>query len=160
MSVQDFAKRDIALAQLETSLRLYFEGGDLFSVITLAGAAEEILGQLVRKAGKTNSLDTLQQAATAIYLLLNKEAIPPKEFAQRANRAKNALKHHDPGASATIAIDPLEEAVDLLDRAVLNYWLLEQNVTPAMKEFTEWHRFSNPARRERPRRTASESSGA
>jgi hypothetical protein len=51
MNIQRYAKKDIALAQIETALRLYFEGEELFSVVTLAGAAEEILGQLLRAKG-------------------------------------------------------------------------------------------------------------
>ena len=39
--------RCIALRQLETALRLHFEGGDYYSIITLAGASEEIFGGLV-----------------------------------------------------------------------------------------------------------------
>ena len=37
----------VALGQLETALRLYFEGEDYYSVTTLAGASEEIFEQLL-----------------------------------------------------------------------------------------------------------------
>lgn len=37
----------VALKQLETALRLYFEREDYYSVITLAGAAEEVFGSLL-----------------------------------------------------------------------------------------------------------------
>ena len=39
----------VALKQLETALRLYFEREDYYSVITLAGAAEEVFGSLLFK---------------------------------------------------------------------------------------------------------------
>ncbi len=37
-----------ALRQLETALCLYFKGEDYYSVVTLAGASEEVLGNLLR----------------------------------------------------------------------------------------------------------------
>ena len=40
---KSYNKKSVALAQLETALRL-FQEDDLFSAGTLAGAAEEILG--------------------------------------------------------------------------------------------------------------------
>lgn len=45
MSAESYDSLSIAKAQLDTAIRLYFEAEDLFSVITLAGAAEEILGK-------------------------------------------------------------------------------------------------------------------
>ena len=59
--MQTYSKQSIALAQLETALRLFSVGEDLISVITLAGAAEEILGKLVKSQGRDNSLDFPQE---------------------------------------------------------------------------------------------------
>jgi hypothetical protein len=49
MNIQKYQKKEIAFNYIETALSLFFEEKDLFSVITLAGAAEELLGQLVPK---------------------------------------------------------------------------------------------------------------
>ena len=46
--------------QLLQALRLYEEGEDYYSVITLAGAAEEIFGRLASKKGLKCALDTLK----------------------------------------------------------------------------------------------------
>ena len=43
-----------ALRQLDTALRLYFEGEDYYSVVTLAGASEEILGKLLEDKNLEN----------------------------------------------------------------------------------------------------------
>lgn len=51
-SEQKFHKKEIAAAQLETAVRLFLNHKDLSSVITLAGAASNILSQLVKNAGK------------------------------------------------------------------------------------------------------------
>ncbi|SRR6266511_602076 len=140
MAREAYQKRAIAQQQLETALRLHEEGQDLFSVITLAGAAEEILGQMLTERGVTSSLKSLTDAADAMHRVLFKQDVGARQFANRANRAKNSLKHHDPGQPQTLTLDLREEATDMLDRAVTNFWLLEQSATPAMKRFTDRQR--------------------
>jgi hypothetical protein len=60
MSFETYEKKIVALTQLETALRLYLEGIDYFSVITLAGAAEEIFGRLLDEHNIENSLGDLK----------------------------------------------------------------------------------------------------
>jgi hypothetical protein len=132
MAEATYAKLDIAVAQLETALDLYHRSGDMFSVITLAGAAEEILGQILVERGVKHSLEWLKQGAVAIHLAIYGEEIGAKVFATRANRARNALKHHTPGDPGTVTLDLDQEAVDLLDRAITNYWALEKELSHAI----------------------------
>ena len=139
MAVQTYPKQSIALAQLETALRLFSVGEDLISVITLAGAAEEILGKLVKSRGRDNSLDSLKKTATSIYERLFSESIDAGVFADRANRARNALKHLTAGGDP-VSLDVREEAVDILNRAVDDYWILETSLTPGMEEFMRGQR--------------------
>jgi len=139
VAVQTYSKQSIALAQLETALRLFSVGEDLISVITLAGAAEEILGKLVKSRGRDNSLDSLKETATSIYERLFSEPIDARVFADRANRARNALKHLTAGGDP-VSLDLREEAVDILNRAVDDYWILETSLTPAMEEFMRGQR--------------------
>jgi hypothetical protein len=134
VAVQAYSKQSIALAQVETALRLFHVGDELISVITLAGAAEEILGKLVRNRGRDNSLDSLKNAAAAMYQHLFLESIDTRVFADRANRARNALKHLTAGGDP-VSLDLREEAVDILNRTVDDYWILETSLTPAMEEF-------------------------
>lgn len=68
------------------------------------------------------------------------EDVGAKTFAERANRARNSLKHHNPGQESNVTCDFYEEAVDLLDRAITNYWKLYTAVTPAMQRFTDAQR--------------------
>jgi len=135
-----YDKHSIALSQVETALRLYDEGQDLFSVITLAGAAEEIFGRLLEERGDDNSLDSLTKGASAIHRALFGEDAGASVFARRANRAKNALKHHDPSQPRAVTLNLREEATDILDRAITNYWRLENSLTPAMASFTDRQR--------------------
>jgi hypothetical protein len=134
MTVQTHDCRCIALAQLETALRLYFERSDFFSVITLAGNADEILGKMLKTKSIEGSLDQLKKAVGAVHRHLFKEELPESVVAERANRAKNAIKHGIGGAP-TATFDAEEEARDMLNRAIDNYWVLEQSLTPAMEKF-------------------------
>ncbi len=140
MSEQAYDKRCIALTQLEAALRLFFEGRDYFSVITLAGAAEELFGKMLSRSGKGNSLEELTAGAVAVYKHLFGEEIGAKGFADRANRARNALKHLDAGGHPTITLNVREESIDILNRAIDNYWHLEESLTPAMECFSREQR--------------------
>jgi len=135
MPLRSYYRSDLALAQLETALRLYFEAADYAAVVTLAGAAEEIFGKLLTAAGKDNSLEALKRAVGEMHLKLYGEQTPPKQIANRANHARNGLKHWDQGDSELINIDLREEAQDMLFRAIENYWLLDGRMSEAMERF-------------------------
>ena len=125
----------LALTQLETALRLFFEGSDFASVVTLAGAADEIFGKLLSAAGKENSLESLKKAVEALHQRLYGEAGNPTEIASRANRAKNSLKHWDIGQPLIVMLDLEQEAKGMLFRAIDNYWMLKESLSPAMEKF-------------------------
>jgi len=54
---------EIAQCQLEMALKIYFEDGDYISALTLAGAAEEILGKKAKESGVRNALGCYIDAA-------------------------------------------------------------------------------------------------
>ena len=128
-----YKKRDIAIKQLETAIRLYEEQLDPFSVITLAGAAEEILGKCVRASGKVNSLDTLEKVASEIQRIEGEQR--PVKVAWRANYARNHSKHWDEAEGDSVSIDAWQEARDMLTRATDNYWLLDECDSPPIESF-------------------------
>lgn len=72
---------------------IYFNGTDYASVITLAGAADEIFGRLIVANGKENSFESIKKAVSAIHQKLYGEDIDPSQIAERVNRARNSLKH-------------------------------------------------------------------
>lgn len=51
MPAQTYRRIDLALEQLDVALMLFLERGDFPAVITLAGAAEEVLGKEVNRRG-------------------------------------------------------------------------------------------------------------
>lgn len=135
MGIKAYYREDLALKQLETALRLYFEESDFASVITLAGAADTIFGNLLTSIGKEPSIESLKSAVGAIHLKLYGEAMLPKQIADRANNARNSLKHWDVGQSTIIKFDLKQEAGDMLFRAIDNYWNLKEDLSPAMERF-------------------------
>ena len=68
------------------------------------------------------------------------ESVLEKQFTDRANSEKNKAKHVNPSAESTVTIDPIQEARDMLNRAIDNYWASEQDITPAMQAFTDAQR--------------------
>jgi len=133
--VRAYYREDLALAQLQTALQLYFDSKERGSVITLAGAADEIFGKLLAAAGRDSSLKSLITAVAEIQEKLFGEAVEPKQIADRANAARNSLKHWNIGDTEIVQFDLETEARDMLNRAIDNYWMLKQKLTPEMERF-------------------------
>ena len=137
MAVRAYYVEELALQQLETALRLYFEGTDFASVVTLAGAADEIFGKFLEASGRASSLAEMKNAVVAIRekLFGEVDADAAKDAADQANRARNSLKHWEAGYPEIVKYDLLEEARDMLNRAIDNYWNFKENLTPSMEKF-------------------------
>ncbi|PCJ25086.1 MAG: hypothetical protein COA96_08045 [SAR86 cluster bacterium] len=124
---------DVATRQLNRSIRLYLDEKDYLSSITLAGAAEEILGQLVVENGGTHELE---HEITATLRFCDKDENDPKErksVALLANYFKNRTKHYRKEGELIYLTDL--SAAQLIDRAISNYWTLTQSGTEDMEQF-------------------------
>lgn len=89
-------KLEVASRQLDAAIRLFLEGDHLAS-LTLAGAAEEILGRLCERAGKPVAIEQI----IAFHWEDTDPALPDAErrkiLIEILNRARNAAKHaNDP----------------------------------------------------------------
>lgn len=89
-------KLEVAVHQLDVALRLFLEG-DYLSSLTLAGAAEEILGKLCERAGKPNAVEQI----IAFHWNDINPALTDTERRRILlgvlNRGRNAVKHaNDP----------------------------------------------------------------
>ena len=123
MTIDDFGR-----LQLESAIELFFTE-KYVPALTLAGAAEELLGQLVKCRCKTPS--ALESDVKLIQdigklELLSEEPEEPTETEIKAcyvlNFAKNLVKHWNPKTDAYEPdLDFKEEAKDMLDRAYRNY---------------------------------------
>ena len=119
-------KLEIAKRQLELSAELYFSDADYLAVITLAGAAEEVLGGLLRRTGSVAMID--------YFVSLDRELTGGRDFGaagKEVNRARNAVKHARDSEEDELNAEP-GEAIAMLGRAVVNYVLLTKEATPLM----------------------------
>ncbi len=120
-------KLEIARRQIEVAAELFFAERDFLAVITLAGAAEEILGCLIKRSGEPAIIDHL--------LEMDKELTGGRSFAvvnKEVNGIRNALKHANVPTEDEIEIEA-NEAIAMLGRAVANFVLLSRGqATPIM----------------------------
>uniref|UniRef100_Q47CH7 HEPN domain-containing protein n=1 Tax=Dechloromonas aromatica (strain RCB) TaxID=159087 RepID=Q47CH7_DECAR len=129
-----FTKAEVATHQLERALHLFLEETDYVCAITLAGACEEILGKLLEKSGKEHSLKSFVKACVTVGRVIHGEEWSPRVFVSMANEFRDGLKHYTDGHPITV---PREAAVEILNRAIENYWQLTEHETPLMRRFME-----------------------
>jgi hypothetical protein len=68
-------------------------------------------------------------------MALGGKGVSSKVVAMLANRARNEVKHRGADGPSSVWMDPKEEARDLLDRAVDNYFRVTESQTELMGEF-------------------------
>ncbi|WP_212787069.1 hypothetical protein [Ferrigenium kumadai] len=133
-----YHKVDIARGQLETAIRLFLvDGCNMFSAITLAAAAGEILHGLVLNAGKEPFVD---------YVIKVNDFRKPGDTPKRSSVIShihnllfvNALKHHDKKTEAHVEFDAEECALAAILKAIVDYETLTGEHTEAMKTFLTW----------------------
>ncbi|MDD8027441.1 MAG: hypothetical protein PHI34_13120 [Acidobacteriota bacterium] len=113
------------------------------SALTLAGAAEEILGNMLRVKGQKSAYDCVVERnekiwAFAVTIAKEKEyplRVPDlKEIKQRANRPRNALKHLCDGKPVNAYYR--WNAEEMIVRAISNYNRLWGK--PPQKTISSW----------------------
>ena len=82
---QTLPKGEIANSQLEVALEFYLQSREYPAVITLAGAAEEILGKIARSRGLKPALTETIERLCETYELVWGEKANPKDFADLRN---------------------------------------------------------------------------
>lgn len=131
-------KIKVAQAQVETAIDLFLSDKDFISALTLAGAAEEILGRLLQRKGEKNMLENLH----GWYQETTGQKISFGEFAKKANFTRNTLKH----ANAEVELDVFRwEAVQMIMRALFNYNQMVGKPTDKMLVFNTWLQKNNGA---------------
>jgi hypothetical protein len=132
--------------QLDRAIQLFLDETDYYSSGTLAGAAEEILGKLLLKAGKEHALDNAisvllkMLSATEVDALSEKPTQSPSgRISDVLNFYRNWLKHYQED-DFELYIDAEEAASELIDRAVSNFFQLTSRETQQMRRFLEYQR--------------------
>jgi len=125
------SKIDAAVDQLDWSIRLFLDHQAFVPAITLAGAAEEIVGQIL---GEQSVFAFVKKKLSSDFKL------PENVISQvHMNRAKNWLKHwKEMQDSETISIDLEGEAIQYIVRALTNLILHDSSLPSEGPRFFEW----------------------
>ena len=126
-------KLQLAQIQLDRAIRLYLEESDFVCAITLAGAADELLGKLLASSNRQPIVENYAAAISKLNVVLGGAPVEKKDAISELNAARDSLKHFRDGGS--VRFDFAEEAYELIDRAASNFWLLTQSETPNMARF-------------------------
>lgn len=121
----------VAQEQLDAAIDHFFNG-DLVCAITLAGAAEELLGGLCKRSCIQSALD--QAAKLNVF----PSDVTARERKDALNSVKNALKHADRDGQKHIEIVE-EEAYIMIGRAIYNLKALCLEQSQNVKRFCSRH---------------------
>ena len=133
-----FSKLGAALWQLDRAIALFLDEADYACAITLAGAADEILGKLLNAEGKTHALGQFVDLCMYIRERDDTPEVEPEPpfsrstFASFANERRNELKHYTEGRNITITKG---DAIEMLDRAVSNFQALTGTESPSILRY-------------------------
>lgn len=125
------SKIDAAVDQLDWSLKLFLDHQAYVPAITLAGAAEEIIGETLQDKAVFAQLKTKFAAEFSV---------PEKVISQAyLNKTKNWLKHWQGlRDEETLSVDLESEAVQYIVRALTNLVLHDYSLPSEGPRFFEW----------------------
>lgn len=122
---------EAAVEQLDWTIRLFLDFKAAVPAITLAGAAEEILGKLnVECKAGASAYESVGAALSA------KGYQDPQG---RMNVVRNFLKHL---THPTLEVDLESEALQMLLRAIINLFRLDGSLSSESPRLLEWIRLS------------------
>ncbi len=136
MNPRKYTRFELAHNQLEAAIALYVTNRDRLSAITLAGAADVLLSQLVLRAGKPNFTDrALEKDIEA-----GRAEVPREIFGKEVNDMLfiNQLKHFDDDAQEVIELDVDECALAAILKALANYVDIPQHERALVLAFRLW----------------------
>lgn len=127
----DLRKIDAAVDQLDWAIKLFLDHKAYVPAITLAGAAEEIIGQTL---GPEAAFNVLKERLSL------KTGLTPAVVSQmHLNKAKNWLKHwQDMKDAETLEIELETEAIQYIARAATNLAGYDKSCTSETPRFFEW----------------------
>lgn len=136
MNTRQYTRFELAHNQLEAAIALYITNRDRLSAITLAGAADVILSQLVLRAGAPNFTDQMLERE----IVAGRTAITREIFGKEINDMLfiNQLKHFDDDAQEFIELDIDECALASILKALANYVKLPEHKRDLVLAFKLW----------------------
>lgn len=137
MPAQTCNRIDLALEQMELAITLFLDAKSFASVITLASAAERVMGQALRHAGHEAVLDWTFMVTAPVHGLMHGVALKKGDYVDTQNRISNALRHFDEADPPCFEADLEEAACWMLVRACENAQRLGRPAR-GFDTFNEW----------------------
>ncbi len=125
------SKIDAAVDQLDWSIRLFLDHQTYVPAITLAGAAEEIIGETLAD----------QSAFSLLKANLSTQYSLPENIVSQShlNKAKNWLKHWQGlRDEETVSLELETEAIQYIVRGVANLVAHDRSLPSEAPRFFEW----------------------
>lgn len=119
--LKTYSKQDIAIEYLNLALVEYVKGTNMFAALNLAGAAEEMLGEIVRLNGAKSAHDKMIATLGSWYQVAKKAMPKKREISNFILSAKNGAKHLDGENDLTIELDLEKEVKEIIRKALENY---------------------------------------
>ena len=134
----EYSKSEIARIQLERAIDLFFKEKDYISIITLAGASEEITRKMLEQKKEVSSMEKVKE-----WMVENHpDSEIHENFYKHANQTRNALKHYDNPNESSETIDE-DTAIYWICRAVMNYGRAHKSLTTPMNTYILWWKKHN-----------------
>lgn len=136
MTLRTYTRLELAENQLRAAIGLFVSGGDRFSVISLAGAADVLLSRLVLNTGREN----FTESALKNEIERGGQPLTREEFGKRMNDTLfiNQLKHMDDEDEGYIECDLEECALGAVLKAIANYVTLGGRKKDFVIAFMAW----------------------
>ena len=134
MADQTYDKIDLATEQLDDAISL-FKRRRFVSALTLAGAAEEILGRALSHRGQQNSLELKYETLEPILTMRRKTK---EDFIRDENHALIAVTRMESASDTSVTLDLEEAAYSMIVRACENSDRLGLPRTARMREFENY----------------------
>jgi hypothetical protein len=145
-------KTYVAERQLNTAIRLFFEGRDHLSSYALAVASREVTDDVIQSRYSELYQRELARVGDPLKVRLSyreefKDRIKPefyKDFLWLDHKWQNFLKHADRDPNAEIEPFTTKQLALVILTAILNYTLLAQHWTAEMATFLGWIGVAEP----------------
>ena len=131
------SKIDAAADQLDWAIRLFLDHKAYIAAITLAGAAEEVIGKPLQDRAAFKQLATTLSTRFG----LDRRAVTQDHL----NKARNWLKHWDENTDQNeIELELDEEAIQYIVRSLANFAIYDSSTPSEAPRFFEWLQNNRP----------------
>jgi hypothetical protein len=141
-NIEIFTPLEASARQIDRAISLFLEEHDYICAITLACAADGILGEALLAQEKEPMINLIKTELQDIHFFSD---ISAKELSdQHLNKIRNLLKHCSGDLNKTIEHATDFEAISAIIRAVGNLGFVTENVSQKTIEFFAWLKQNYP----------------